>query len=176
MTFTPLSLSGAHLIHVDPRQDHRGYYAPIWSARVFKARGLQDRVAEVGASYNRKRGTLRGMHRQAAPHAQAKVVRCTRGSIHDVIIDLRTESATFGRWIAVNLSAASATMLYVPEGFAHGFQTLEDDTDVSYLMSAHYHPDSERGIRWNDPRFAITWPLPDVILSEKDSSYRDFDA
>jgi dTDP-4-dehydrorhamnose 3,5-epimerase len=164
------------LIHLDPHQDHRGYYAPIWSAREFKARGLVDHVAEAGASYNRKRGTLRGMHRQAAPHAQAKVVRCTRGSIHDVIIDLRTDSATYGRWTAVNLSAASATMLYVPEGFAHGFQTLEDDTDVSYLMSAHYHPESERGIRWNDPRFGISWPVSEVILSEKDSAYRDFDA
>lgn len=176
MTFTPLPLAGEHLIELDRRFDHRGYYAQTWSAQEFKARGLADRVAEAGTSYNRKRGTLRGMHWQAAPHAQAKIVRCTRGSIHDVIIDLRTDSPTFCGSIAVTLSATAATLLYVPEGFAHGFQTLEDDTEVSYLMSAHYHPESEQGIRWNDPRFAITWPLPDVILSEKDSCYRDFDA
>jgi dTDP-4-dehydrorhamnose 3,5-epimerase len=176
VTFTPLSLTGAHVIQLSLRHDHRGYSAQAWSAREFKARGLVDRVAEAGTSYNRKMGTLRGMHWQAAPHAQAKIVRCTRGSIYDVIIDLRRESATFCGWMAVTLSATAATLLYVPEGFAHGYQTLEDETEVSYLMSANYHPESEQGIRWNDPHFAITWPLPGVIVSEKDSCYRDFDA
>jgi dTDP-4-dehydrorhamnose 3,5-epimerase len=174
--FTPLALAGAYLIVFEPVPDHRGYYAPTWSARDFKAHGLNDRVVQCGASYNRKRGTLRGMHFQASPHAQAKLVRCGRGAIHDVIIDLRPDSASYCRWIAVDLSAARGEMVYIPEGFAHGFQTLEDHSEVIYQMSEYYHPEAERGVRWNDPRFAIRWPIAEVILSEKDRSYRDFEA
>lgn len=176
MIFTPLSLPGAYVIEYEPVLDHRGYYAPIWSAREFKAHGMSDRIVQCGGSYSRKRGTLRGMHYQASPHAQAKLVRCGRGAIHDVIIDLRPDSPGYCRWLAVELSAERSNMIYVPEGFAHGFQTLQDDSEVFYQMSEYYHREAERGVRWNDPRFAIQWPIADVTLSDKDRSYRDFEA
>jgi dTDP-4-dehydrorhamnose 3,5-epimerase len=174
MIFTPLELAEAYLIAMEPQQDQRGYYAQSWSAREFKTHGLSDRLVECGISYNRRRGTVRGMHRQVGPHVQAKLVRCSRGAMYDVIIDLRPDSPTYGRWMANGLSAERGTMLYVPEGFAHGFQTIVDDTEVLYQMSHDYHPEAERGIRWNDPRFAIPWPLEDLTISEKDRSYRDF--
>lgn len=174
MIFKPLELGEACLIELEPKEDGRGSYARSWCAREFKANGLNDRVVECGISYNRRRGTLRGMHMQLSPHAQAKVVRCTRGEIYDVIIDLRPHSPTYCRWIAVDLSAARGTMLYVPEGFAHGFQTLESDTEVMYQMSEYYQPDAEHGIRWNDSHFAISWPLADPTISAKDLNYNDF--
>jgi len=129
---------------------------------------------EGGMSYNARRGTVRGMHMQLAPHAQAKLVRCCRGAIYDVIIDLRKESASYGRWVALELSASGKTMLHVPEGLVHGFQTLTDDVEVLYQMSAYYHPEAEVGVRWNDPRFGIRWPIADVVLSERDRNFADF--
>ena len=174
MIFKPLALAEACLIEVQPQEDERGSYARSWCAREFRANGLNDRLVECGISYNRRRGTLRGMHMQLGEHAQAKLVRCSRGAIYDVIIDLRPDSPTYCRWIAVDLSAAQCMMLYVPEGFAHGFQTVESDTEVLYQMSQYYQPDAERGIRWNDPRFAISWPVPDPIISAKDLNYNDF--
>ena len=175
MIFTALSLDGAYLVEGEPREDERGSYAPTWCAREFGAHGLSDRVVQTGLSLNRRRGTLRGMHYQAAPHSQAKLVRCIRGAIHDVIIDVRRESPTWCKWIAVHLSASSGTMLYIPEGFAHGFQTLVDETEVMYLMSEYYDPGAERGIRWNDSRFDIAWPLSGLTMSAKDRSYPDFE-
>jgi dTDP-4-dehydrorhamnose 3,5-epimerase len=172
--FTPLSLDGAYVVEGEPRQDERGSYTPTWCAREFGARGLGERVVQTGLSFNRRRGTLRGMHYQVAPHSQAKLVHCIRGAIHDVIIDLRRESPTWCQWTAVPLSASSGAMLYIPEGFAHGFQTLADETEVLYLMSEYYDPGAERGIRWNDPSFAIAWPLSDLTISVKDRSYPDF--
>jgi dTDP-4-dehydrorhamnose 3,5-epimerase len=172
--FTPTDLNGAFIVEAEPRSDDRGFYTRTWCAREFSAHGLNVSLAQSGLSYNRKRGTIRGMHMQAAPHAQTRLVRCARGAIYDVIIDLRPDSPTYCRWLAVELRGSSRAMLYVPEGFAHGFQTLEDDTEVAYHMSGFYEPTAERGVRWNDPRFAITWPLPDAITSDKDRRYRDF--
>ena len=174
MIFRPLAVAGACLVEIETHEDQRGFYAQSFSAREFNAHGLTGTFVESGISYNAKRGTVRGMHLQNAPNAQAKLIRCSHGAIHDVILDLRRESASYGRWLAVDLSMAARTLLYVPEGFAHGFQTLTDDVEVTYQMSAYYRPDAEVGVRWNDPRFAITWPLADVIVSERDRSFADF--
>jgi dTDP-4-dehydrorhamnose 3,5-epimerase len=172
--FTPTDLDGAFLVETEPRSDDRGSYTRTWCAREFAAHGLNVSLVQSGLSYNRKRGTIRGMHMQVAPHAQTRLIRCGRGAIYDVIIDLRPDSPTYCRWLAVELRASSRATLYVPEGFAHGFQTLEDDTEVVYHMTGFYEPTAERGVRWNDPQFSITWPLPDVITSDKDRHYCDF--
>jgi dTDP-4-dehydrorhamnose 3,5-epimerase len=172
--FTSTELSGAFIVEAEPHSDDRGAYTRMWCAREFAAHGLSVSLAQTGLSYNRRRGTVRGMHMQEAPHGQTRLVRCGRGAIYDVIIDLRPDSPTYCRWLAVELRASSCAMLYVPEGFAHGFQTLEDHTEVVYHMTGFYEPAAERGVRWNDPRFAITWPLPDITISDKDCHYRDF--
>jgi len=174
MIFTPLALEGACLVDLEPQEDERGCYVRSFSAREFLDHGLSDSFLEGGFSSSARRGTIRGLHLQLAPYAQAKLVRCSRGAIHDVIIDLRRESRTYCQWVAVDLKASVPTMLYVPKGFAHGFQTIEDDTDVTYQMSDYYRPDAEAGVRWNDPRFAITWPIADVILSARDRSFADY--
>jgi dTDP-4-dehydrorhamnose 3,5-epimerase len=162
---------------VEPKkfEDKRGFFAHSWSQREFAERGLDSRLAECSISFNRKRGTLRGMHYQAAPHGQVKLVRCTMGSIYDVIIDLRAGSPTFKRWIGVELTAANRLMLYVPKDFAHGFQTLDDSTEVFYQMSDVYVPESGRGVRWNDPAFGVSWPGAGVVINERDGTYPDFD-
>ncbi len=175
MIFTPLALSGACLVEPEPQADERGYYARTWCAEEFRRHGLSDRLVQCGLSYNRRRGTIRGMHLQASPYAQARLVRCSRGTIYDVVIDLRPDSATYRRWLSIELSAARAALLYVPGGFAPRFQTLEDDTEVFYQMSEAYHPEAERGVRWNDPGFAITWPVEHPTVSAKDRAYRDFE-
>lgn len=174
MIFKPLEIAGACLIEIEPREDHRGFYARSFSVREFEANGLKASFVEGGVSYSARRGTVRGMHLQAAPHAQAKLIRCTRGAIYDVMIDLRRASPTYGRWAAVALSAPGTTMLYVPEECAHGFQTTADDTEVTYQLGAYYHPEAEIGVRWNEPRFAIPWPIADVIVSDRDRSFDDF--
>ena len=174
MIFTPLSLTGAWLVEIEPRDDHRGFYARSFSAREFKERGLVDAFVEGGISHNRRRGTIRGLHLQRAPHAQAKLVRCSRGAIYDVIVDLRPESPTYCRWLSVELSASSQTTLFVPAGFAHGFQTLDDEVEVVYQMSDYYQPAAEFGVRWNDPRFGIAWPLDEIVMSERDRTFADF--
>jgi dTDP-4-dehydrorhamnose 3,5-epimerase len=176
MILRPLELQGAFLVEIEPREDHRGFYARSFDARAFKSHDLAESFVEGGISHNARRGTVRGMHMQLPPHAQAKLVRCTRGAIYDVIIDLRRDSPTYGRWFAVELSASGTTMLYVPEGFAHGFQTLEDDVEVSYQLSDYYDPEAEFGVRWNDPRFGIEWPIDDVVISDRDRSFGDFQA
>jgi dTDP-4-dehydrorhamnose 3,5-epimerase len=174
MRFTPTELAGAYVIDIEPRADDRGFFARTWCQNEFAQHGLVATIAQANMSYNHKRGTLRGMHFQRAPHAEVKIIRCTRGALYDVIIDLRPESPSYKRWIGVELSAANYRMLYVPEGFGHGFQTLEDDTEVAYNVSQFYTPGAEGGVRYNDPAFGIEWPLPVSVISEKDAAWPDF--
>jgi dTDP-4-dehydrorhamnose 3,5-epimerase len=177
MNLIATKLPGAFVIEPTRFEDERGFLARAWTAREFAAQGLAAPLAECNISYNRRKGTLRGMHFQHAPYAQAKLVRCTRGRIYDAIIDLRRDSPTYKQWIGVELTASNRRMLYVPEGFAHGFQTLEDETEVYYQMSAVYAPDASDGVRWNDPAFQIAWPDNDGrerIIIERDQTYPDF--
>ncbi|WP_298819612.1 dTDP-4-dehydrorhamnose 3,5-epimerase [Chloroflexus sp.] len=168
MRFLPTELKDAYIIELEPREDNRGFFARVWAKDEFAEHGLVDRVVQMNLSYNRLAGTLRGMHFQHAPYAETKLVRCIRGAIYDVIIDLRPESPTYKRWIGVKLTAANRLALYVPEGFAHGFQTLEDETEVFYQVSQYYTPSAEGGVRFDDPAFGIEWPLPVTEMSEKD--------
>jgi dTDP-4-dehydrorhamnose 3,5-epimerase len=174
MIFTETKLPGAFVIDLEHFEDERGFFARCWSEVEFADRGLNPRAVETNISFNRKAGTLRGMHFQIAPHAQPKLVRCTAGAIYDVIIDLRPELVTFKQWIAVELTAANRRQLFIPEGFAHGFQTLVDDTEVLYQMSAPYVAESARGVRWNDPAFGIDWPAAERIIIARDQTYPDF--
>ncbi len=171
MIFAETILQGAYEVACEPLTDDRGLFARSFCRQEFGARGLRTEIAQSNVSSNARKGTLRGMHYQVAPKAEAKLVRCTRGAIYDVIVDLRPESATYCKWVAVELTPESLRMLYIPEGLAHGFQTLEDNTEVFYQMFESYSPDHARGVRWDDPAFGITWPLPDPILSDRDRSY-----
>ena len=169
-------MKGAFLIDLEPHQDERGFFARSYCREEFASRGLNPSVAQCSVSFNRKKGTLRGMHYQSDPHEEAKLVRCTNGAIFDVIIDLRRDSPTFKRHFAAELTASNRRLLYVPEGFAHGFQTLADDTEVFYQISVPYHAASGRGVRWDDPAFRIPWPDVEArVISEKDRSYSLFD-
>jgi dTDP-4-dehydrorhamnose 3,5-epimerase len=174
--FTETALKGAWILDLEPLNDERGFFSRSWCVRQAEAHGLNTRVAQCNVSFNKRRGTLRGMHYQAEPHPEAKLIRCTRGAIYDVIIDLRVESPTFKQHVVVILDATSRRQLYVPEGFAHGFQTLQNDTEVCYQMSDFYSPAHGRGVRWNDPAFAIHWPDAERIISTRDQSYADFKA
>jgi len=174
MIFKETKLKGAYVIEINPLEDERGFFARSFCAKEFKEHGLNQNIAQCNISYNGKKGTLRGMHYQAAPHEEAKLVRCTMGAIYDVIIDLRPDSSTFKKWIGVELTKENRRMLYVPEGFAHGFQTLEDHTEVLYQMSEFHHPEWARGVRWNDPTFGIFWPVNVEIISIGDQQYPDF--
>lgn len=174
MIFTETKLSGAYLIELERNEDERGFFARNWSEREFAERGLVAKFVESNISFSRKKGTLRGMHYQAAPHAQAKLVRCTKGGIFDVIIDLRRDSPTFQQWMNVELTAQNHLMLYVPISFAHGFQTLEDDTEITYQVSSPYHPESSSGVRWNDPAFGIPWPDGERVIIARDREYPDW--
>lgn len=174
MIFSETQLKGAYLIALEKREDSRGFFARGWCQREFEDHQLTARIVQSNISLSWTKGTLRGMHYQVAPYAEAKVVRCTRGAIFDVIIDLRPESATYRRWLGVELTADNYRMLFVPEGFAHGFLTLEDHTEVTYHVSQFYTPEAERGVRWNDPAFNIRWPAPVVVISDKDSRWPDY--
>lgn len=176
MVITETRLKGAFVIELEPFTDVRGFFARAWSEREFEDFGLNSRFVETNISFNEKRGTLRGMHYQLPPHEQAKLVRCTRGSIYDVIIDLRPESPTFKQWFPLEMSAENRLMLFVPAKFAHGFQTLEDQTEVTYQTSAYYAPEHGRGVRWNDPAFNISWPIsgPNLTMIDRDLNYEDF--
>jgi dTDP-4-dehydrorhamnose 3,5-epimerase len=174
MIFNETKLKGAFVIDLDKRGDDRGFFARVFCREEFEEHGLNPFVAQANTSYSRNRGTLRGMHYQRPPHAEAKLVRCTRGVLYDVIVDLRADSPTFSEWIGVELSASNYRMLYVPEGFGHGFQTLVDDTEVTYLVSNFYAPHSEAGVRFDDPAFGIDWPVEVTVMSEKDKSWPDF--
>jgi dTDP-4-dehydrorhamnose 3,5-epimerase len=168
MKFVATPLAGAFVIELEELGDERGFFARSFCGREFRAHGLDAAVAQCNVSFNRKRGTLRGLHYQAEPHAEAKLVRCTRGAIWDVIVDLRPGSATVRRWFAAELSAENRRALYAPAGFAHGFQTLADDSEVLYQMSESYHAELARGVRWNDPGLAVPWPIAQPIVSERD--------
>ncbi len=173
MTITETALAGVWLVTPEPLEDFRGFFARTWCEREFRAAGLVDRWVQSSISYNKKKGTLRGLHFQRAPHAEVKLVRCTRGALHDVVVDLRRDSPTFKQHVAVELTADNRTMIYIPEGCAHGFQTLEDGTEVLYQMSQFYAPDHADGVRWDDPAFGIRWPLPDPLMSDRDRTYPD---
>jgi dTDP-4-dehydrorhamnose 3,5-epimerase len=174
MKTTPLPLSEALVIDIEKKEDERGFFARTWCAQEFRKIGLNTNLVQQNMSYNKSRGTLRGMHFQTSPHAETKVIRCTRGSLYDVIIDLRPTSPTYTQWFGTTLSQDNYQMLYVPEGFAHGFITLEDDTEASYLVTAAYNPDADSGVRYNDPAFNIIWPIPVTKVSEKDAHFSDF--
>ncbi|MDY7055159.1 dTDP-4-dehydrorhamnose 3,5-epimerase [Limnospira fusiformis] len=174
MKFTETQLKGAYIIELEPIQDERGFFSRSWCQKEFSERGLNSNLVQCNISFNRHKGTLRGMHYQAKPHEEAKLVRCTMGAIYDVIIDIRPDSPTFKQWVAVELTAENRRMLYIPEGMAHGFETLTDNTEVFYQMSEFFYPDSARGLRWNDPTFAIQWLGTHFIISKKDNSYNLF--
>lgn len=171
MIFTEIELAGAYIIDIEQIADERGFFARSWCRQEFLKMELETRMEQCNISYNRKKGTLRGMHYQVFPHQETKLVRCTRGHIYDVIVDLRQDSATYKKWFGVDLTAMNRRMLYVPEGFAHGYQTLEDDTEIFYQVSASYFPQSEKGIRWDDPAVGIQWPLSCPIVSPKDNCW-----
>jgi dTDP-4-dehydrorhamnose 3,5-epimerase len=174
MIFTETRLQGAYLIEPELQHDERGFFARTWCQNEFAIKGLQTQWAQCNTSFNRQRGTLRGLHYQTAPHEEAKLVRCTMGAIYDVIVDLRVDSPTFRRWLAVELTAQNRLMLFIPTGFAHGFQTIADEVEVFYQMSACYAPECARGVRWDDPAFQISWPVERRIISERDRSFPDF--
>lgn len=175
MKFLPTPLAGAYVVELEPLQDERGFFARSFCQDEFRAHGLEPVIAQCNVSFNRKRGTLRGLHYQAEPHAEAKLVRCTRGAIWDVIVDLRKGSATARKWYAIELTPDNRRALYIPKGFAHGFQTLADDTEVLYQMSEFYHPESARGVRWDDRTLAIQWPIKEAVISPRDRAFPIFD-
>lgn len=175
MIFNEISLKGAYLVEIERLEDDRGFFARAWCEEEFAAYNLKSKFVQSNISLTNKKGTVRGLHYQTAPRQEAKLIRCVRGAIFDVIIDLRPQSATYKQWVGVELAAENHKMLYVPEGFAQGFQTLADDTEVFYPVSEFYSPEFERGVRWNDPFFGIQWPeMEGVIVSEKDVSWPDF--
>ena len=171
MIFEPSPLAGAFVVELERREDERGFFARSFCQQEFEKHGLNPRLVQCNVSFNAKRGTLRGLHYQAKPHEEAKVVRCTQGAVFDVMVDLRPGSKTFKRWHGVELSAANRRALYIPEGLAHGFVTLTDDAELLYLMSEFYHPECARGVRWDDPAFRIEWPVANPHMSERDRTY-----
>ena len=174
MLFRETKLLGAFVIELQKHEDERGFFARSWCRREFEAHGLDPRTAQCNVSFNKVKGTLRGMHYQVAPCTEAKLVRCTRGAIYDVIIDLRRESVTYKQHVSEVLSSNNYKAVFVPEGFAHGFQTLEDNSEVIYQMSAFYSPEHQRGLRYNDPAFRINWPIDATVISDRDRNYEDF--
>lgn len=174
MIFTPTKLNGSFIIDLEQHGDERGFFARAWCQKEFVAHGLNENLVQCNISYNQRKGTIRGLHYQIKPYEESKLVRCLKGAIMDVIIDLRSSSVTYKQWIAVELSESNRRALYVPEGFAHGFQTLKDDTELFYQVSQFFAPEYERGVRWNDPVFNIAWPLAPTMISEKDQSYQLF--
>lgn len=174
MIFVETNLTGAFIIEPERLEDERGFLARTWCQHQFEAHGLDSQLVQCSISFNKKKGTLRGMHYQVAPYEEARLVRCTMGAIYDVIIDLRPHSPTFRNWISTELTEENRRMLYIPEGFAHGFLTLEDNTEVFYQMSEFYHPEFARGTRWDDPAFGIEWPTDITVISDKDREYPDF--
>ena len=175
MIFNAAGLEGAWVVELERREDERGFFARSWSPTEFAAHGLNPGLVECDVSFNHRRGTIRGLHYQVAPHEQAKLVRCTAGAIWDCIVDLRPDSPTRTRWAAFELSAENRRALYVPEGFAHGFQTLVDGAEVAYQMTSVHAPEAERGVRWDDPAFGIEWPEPVSLISARDGGFPDFD-
>ena len=174
MIWRETELPGAFVVESEPAEDERGWFARIYDEGELEDRGLASRFVQGSVAFNKEWGTLRGLHYQAEPHAEAKLVRCITGSVHDVIVDLRPGSSTFKRWVAVELTAEGGRMLYVPEGLAHGYLTLEDATETLYLISAPYSPQAAQGVRWDDPAFGIEWPHDPRVMSDKDKAWPDF--
>jgi dTDP-4-dehydrorhamnose 3,5-epimerase len=174
MIFTNTKLVDAYIIELEKRYDDRGFFSRSWCQKEFADHGLNPSLVQVNISYNKKCGTLRGMHYQLKPFQESKLVRCVRGAIYDVIIDLRQSSSTYQQWLGVQLTADNYKMLYVPEGFAHGFQTLEDNTEVTYQVSEFYAPQFEGGVRYDDPAFGIFWPVDVQVISDKDRNWPDY--
>jgi dTDP-4-dehydrorhamnose 3,5-epimerase len=175
MIFQETELPGVFKIAIEPRLDERGFFARTWCQNEFEAHKLDTSLVQCNISFNTRRGTLRGMHYQAEPYDENKLIRCTRGAVYDVVIDLRRSSPTFKKWIAVVLTEENRDMVYVPTGCAHGFLTLEDRTEVFYQMSEFYNAESARGVRWNDSAFQITWPEKTEVISDRDRAYPDFE-
>lgn len=171
MQFTPSRIPGAWLIDIEPIHDHRGFFATTWLPEELRKHGIEPAVAQCNLAFNHKRGTLRGLHFQTAPHAQAKFVRATRGMLLDVIVDLRPDSPTWRQWESFELTADNRRMLYIPAGLAHGYITLTDDAEMFYQASSPWAPQAEAGVRWNDPAFGITWPFEPTVISEKDRTW-----
>lgn len=176
MIFTPLTIPGAFAIEVERRDDARGYFARLWCREEFRAHGIDVEIVQASVSHNRVAGTLRGLHFSRPPSAEGKLVRCSRGRIHDVILDLRRDSPAYLRHVAVDLDDRSHTALFVPPGVAHGFQTLTDDTEVVYMMTDFYRPELADGVRYDDPAFGIRWPLAVTCIAERDRAYPDYAA
>ncbi len=175
MVFHDTKLKGAYIIELERQEDERGFFSRSFCKKEFREQGIDMDIAQCNISYNRRKGTLRGMHYQGSPHEEAKLVSCTKGALYDVILDLRKDSPTYCQWVAVDLSADNNKILYVPKGFAHGFQTLQDDTVVFYQMSEFYHPECAKGVRWNDSAFAIKWPAENNrTISGRDLDYQYF--
>ncbi len=174
MEFHPTALAGVTIVEAKPSTDGRGLFARTYDADLFAAAGLNTDWPQCNSSWNRRRGTLRGMHFQIEPRPEPKLVRCTQGKIYDVAVDLRPELRTFRRWIAVELSAERRNALFIPGGLAHGFLTLEDNCEVFYQMGDRYDADLARGVRWNDPAFAIKWPFEPIVMSDRDAGFPDF--
>lgn len=174
MVFIETKLKGSFIIEPERLEDARGFFARTWCKREFEVHNLNPDLVQCNISFNERRGTLRGMHYQEVPREEARLVRCTMGAIYDVIVDLRPNSQTFKQWFSVELTVKNRKMFYIPEGFAHGFLTLEHNTEVFYQMSEFYAPECARGVRWNDPAFGVSWPLDIAVISEKDIQYPDF--
>ena len=174
MLFTETRLKGAFIIQLEKRGDERGFFARTFCQNEFSDHGLNTQISQANLAYSRFKGTLRGMHYQARPHAEAKLVRCTKGAVFDVAVDLRPDSVTYCQWFGVELSSDNDKMFYIPEDFAHGYMTIEDHCELTYMVSAFYAPDAEQGVRWDDPTFEIKWPLTPKIISDKDKKWADF--
>ena len=174
MKFIETELKGAFIVEPELLEDDRGFFARTWCRKEFEQHGLNPDLVQCSISFNRRKGTLRGMHHQVAPAEETKLVRCSMGAIYDVIIDLRPNSPTFKAWVSVELTAENRTMIYIPVGFSHGFITLTDNTEIFYQMSEFYAPESARGVRWNDPAFDIVWPAEVKVISEEDMQYPDY--
>lgn len=175
MTFTETRIPGAWIVDITPHHDERGFFAMTWVSSEFVARGLGGSLAQCNLAFNFRKGTLRGMHYQRAPHEQVKLVRCVRGAVLDAIVDLRRDSAAYRQWDSVELTADNRRMLYIPAGLAHGYLTLSDDAEVFYQASTPWAPQAEAGVRWNDPAFAIKWPSEPVVISDRDATWPDFE-
>ena len=171
MMFRPTSIPGAFLLELEKREDSRGFFARSWCALEAEAHGLDSRLVQCNVSFNQCRGTLLGLHLQGPPHGEVKLVRCTRGALMDVLVDLRPDSPMFMKWEAFDLTQENRTSVYIPQGVAHGFQTLADETEIFYQMSEAYHPESAQGYRWNDPAFGVTWPVTPPIVSPRDAAF-----
>jgi dTDP-4-dehydrorhamnose 3,5-epimerase len=174
MRFNATPLAGAYLVEIAKIGDERGFFGRSWCQREMAEHGLDSAIAQINTSFSRHRGTLRGLHFQVAPYQESKLIRCTRGAIFDVIVDLRPHSATRGQWYGAELTADNHLALYSPKGFAQGFITLQDDTEITYIASEPYAPGKDRGVRWDDPQFGIRWPLQPLAMSDKDRQWPDF--